>query len=80
MPIFTNLNWQIGSTPKPPPPCFPSKYPYQELDNVVMMPHRGADHRMEHLQLRLRTMLSERINQASQGISLPSQISPKRGY
>lgn len=62
------------------PPCFPSKYPYQELDNVVMMPHRGADHRMEHLQLRLRTMLSERINQASQGISLPSQISPKRGY
>lgn len=89
MPIFTNLNWRIRSTPCPDtfpytsdddaPPCFPSKYPYQELDNVVMMPHRGADHRMEHLQLQLRAMLSKGINQLSQRISPPSRISPNQG-
>ena len=62
------------------PPCFPSNYPYQELDNVVMMPHRGADHRMIHLKQRLITMLAERINQASRHQTLPSKISPARGY
>ncbi len=61
-------------------PCFPSEYPYQELDNVVMTPHRGADYRMEHLQKRLRSMLAERINQAAQGIDLPNKISPQHGY
>lgn len=61
-------------------PCFPSQYPYQELDNVVMIPHRGSDHRMEHLQLRLRTLLAERINQAAQGVGLPNKISPQQGY
>lgn len=61
-------------------PCFPSQYPYQELENVVMLPHRGADHRMIQLQVRLRSMLCDRINQLSQGESIPNQINLKLGY
>lgn len=62
------------------PPCFPSQYPFQELDNVVMLPHRGADHRMERLQIQLRTMLCERINQASRGQTMPNKINLQLGY
>lgn len=61
-------------------PCFPSDFPYQDLDNVVMLPHRGADHRMEHLQIRLRSMIAERINQASRTEPLPDRINLHLGY
>ncbi|BDS08553.1 hypothetical protein NT6N_35930 [Oceaniferula spumae] len=63
-----------------PPPCFPSKHPYHELENLVMTPHRGSDYRMETLQHRLRNLIVERINQAAEGIPLPNKVSVKHGY
>ncbi len=56
----------------------PANYPFHELDNVVMSPHRGGatmdTHplRMEHL--------ARLINSAVQGEEIPNQIDMKRGY
>lgn len=61
-------------------PCFPSQYPYQKLDNLVMLPHRGSDHRMKRLQEHLISMLCERINQLSLGQAIPNQVNLSLGY
>lgn len=72
-----NFPFQASETAKE---CYPSKFPYHELENVVMSPHRGADYRIQALQQRLCKMLAERINLAAKGENLPDKINPKRGY
>lgn len=62
------------------PPCLPANLPYQDLDNVLILPHRGSDHRMKHLQQRLHSMLAEQINLFTQGLTPASPIDPLRGY
>jgi phosphoglycerate dehydrogenase-like enzyme len=50
----------------------PSQYPFHELDNVVMSPHRGGDEvgidamRMQHL--------AELLNAAARGEEMPNRV------
>lgn len=57
---------------------WPANYPFHELDNVVMSPHRGGDTqdtewlRMEHL--------AQLLNAAARGEPLPNRVDLARGY
>ena len=56
----------------------PADFPFHELENVVMSPHRGGGAlegdllRMEHL--------AQMLNLAAQGQALPNRVEPERGY
>ena len=56
----------------------PSQYPFHELDNVVMSPHRGGDEvgidavRMQHL--------AELLNAVARGEDMPNRVNIEAGY
>jgi phosphoglycerate dehydrogenase-like enzyme len=56
----------------------PSQYPFGELDNVVLSPHRGGDEmdidaaRMQHL--------AELLNAAARGDEIPNRVNLEAGY
>jgi len=56
----------------------PSRFPFHELDNVVMSPHR-AGHCAETETLRARE-LALALNSAALGEEIPSRVDPERGY
>lgn len=56
----------------------PSRYPFSELDNVVMTPHL-AGHSEDTENMRV-AALAELLNLAVAGESLPNSVDPKRGY
>jgi phosphoglycerate dehydrogenase-like enzyme len=56
----------------------PANYPFHELDNVVMSPHRGGD-TLETDRLRM-DHLARLLNAAVQGESVPNQVNLDRGY
>ena len=56
----------------------PSQYPFHELANVVMSPHRGGDS-METEKLRM-THLAILLNAAAQGKAIPNQVDVAKGY
>ncbi len=56
----------------------PSKYPFHELDNVVMSPHRGGDAReIESLRM---ARLADLLNAAARGEPLPNRVDLSAGY
>lgn len=65
----TREEW--GSTP-------PSEFPFNELDNVVMSPHRGGHVKSTEL-LRM-TALAELLNAAVRGEEIPNKVDLKAGY
>ena len=56
----------------------PSSYPFQELDNVVMSPHR-AGHSRETDRLRMEH-LAELLNTAARGEDIPNKVDLDAGY
>ena len=57
---------------------FPSQYPFQELDNVVMSPHRGGmDEQSEQLGM---TQIAAMLNAAARGEPMPNRVDVKSGY
>ena len=56
----------------------PSRFPYHELENVVLSPHR-AGHCAETEQLRA-THLAAMLNAAARGEEMPFRVDPERGY
>ena len=56
----------------------PSRFPFHELDNVVMSPHRGGDEigieaaRMQHL--------AQLLNVAARGEEMPNRVNREAGY
>jgi phosphoglycerate dehydrogenase-like enzyme len=56
----------------------PSKYPFHELDNVVMSPHLGG-HSDATEKLRI-AELADMLNTAAKGEPLPNPVDPHRGY
>jgi phosphoglycerate dehydrogenase-like enzyme len=56
----------------------PSHYPFHELDNVVLSPHRGGDEvgidavRMQHL--------ADLLNSAARGADMPNRVNLEAGY
>lgn len=58
----------------------PSAYPFHELDNVVMSPHRAGMGGVDDLEHRRYALLAEALNQAASGQPLPNRVDPTRGY
>jgi len=57
---------------------FPADYPFHELDNVVMSPHRGgATQETESLRM---THLANMLNTAIQGNPMPNLVDLQAGY
>ena len=56
----------------------PSQFPFHELDNVVMSPHRGGDEvgidevRLQHL--------ADLLNAAARGEEMPNGVNLEAGY
>jgi phosphoglycerate dehydrogenase-like enzyme len=56
----------------------PSQFPFRELDNVVLSPHRGGDEvgidtlRMQHL--------ADLLNTAARGADMPNRVNLAAGY
>jgi phosphoglycerate dehydrogenase-like enzyme len=56
----------------------PASYPFHELENVVMSPHRaGGSDQTERLRLRA---LADLLNAAAAGLPIPNQVDLGRGY
>jgi phosphoglycerate dehydrogenase-like enzyme len=56
----------------------PSKYPFHELDNVVMSPHRGGDDAdIERLRM---AHLARLLNAAARDEPMPNRVDLKAGY
>lgn len=56
----------------------PADFPFHELDNVVMSPHRGGG-ALEVETLRM-THLAELLNSAARGEAIPNKVDLKAGY
>ena len=56
----------------------PGEYPWEDLDNLVLSPHR-AGHVRETESLRMRA-LAELLNHTARGLPLPNQVDPDLGY
>ena len=56
----------------------PSRYPFHELDTVVMSPHM-AEHALETESQQI-AELAEMLNAAARGDALPNPVEPERGY
>jgi phosphoglycerate dehydrogenase-like enzyme len=58
----------------------PSSFPFEELENVVLSPHRGGAARENEVEaLRMRA-LAELLNAAARGEEVPNRVDVKRGY
>ncbi|MCS7038226.1 MAG: 2-hydroxyacid dehydrogenase [Anaerolineae bacterium] len=58
----------------------PSDYPFHELDNVVLSPHRGGMAGGQDLERRRLEALAAMLNTAARGEPLPNRVDPTRGY
>lgn len=58
----------------------PSKFPFHELDNVVMSPHRGGAFRLEELERRRMEHLARLLNAAVRGEPMPNPVDLALGY
>ncbi|MBX3473707.1 MAG: hydroxyacid dehydrogenase [Planctomycetes bacterium] len=64
--------------PQDDQPTMPSEYPFHELCNVVLSPHRGG-HVRETEALRMRALASL-LNHAAAGREMPQRVELQRGY
>lgn len=58
----------------------PSRFPYHELDNVVMSPHRGGAFRLEELERRRMSDLACTLNAFVRGEEVPHRVDIHAGY
>ena len=58
----------------------PSEYPFHELDNVVMSPHRGGAFRLEELESRRMHDLAVTLNALASGGPVPHRVNLEAGY
>lgn len=58
----------------------PSAYPFAELDNVVMSPHRAGAGGAETVELRRMAGLAELLNAAARGDGMPNRVDLDAGY
>ena len=57
----------------------PANYPFHELDNVVMSPHRAGGLGVDEVELRRMAALAEMLNALKRGDDVPA-VDLKRGY
>ena len=58
----------------------PSRFPFWELDNVVMSPHRGGAFGSTEMEQRRMDQLAEILNAAATGSPLPNRVDIEAGY
>ena len=58
----------------------PSRFPFHELDNVVMSPHRGGAFRLEELERRRMSDLAHTLNAFARGEEIPHRVDLEAGY
>lgn len=58
----------------------PSAFPFHELDNAVLSPHRGGMGGAEEIETLRYTTLAELLNAAARGEAIPNHIHLSRGY
>lgn len=58
----------------------PSDYPLNELDNVVMSPHRAGGGGAHEVELRRMHAIAESLNAAARGESIPHRMNLDAGY
>jgi phosphoglycerate dehydrogenase-like enzyme len=58
----------------------PSNYPFHELDNVVMSPHRGGGVEVDEMEFVRMEGLADLLNHAARGEALPNRVDLERGY
>ena len=58
----------------------PSRFPFHELDNVVMSPHRGGAYRMEELEKQRMRDLAVTLNAIERGEPVPHRVDVRAGY
>ena len=58
----------------------PSRFPFHELDNVVMSPHRGGAYRMEELEKQRMRDLAVVLNAIARGQPPPHPVDVRAGY
>lgn len=58
----------------------PSKFPFHQLDNVVMSPHRGGAYRHPENELLRLAELAKSLNAAARGEAMPNSVNLEAGY
>jgi len=58
----------------------PSEYPFHELDNVIMSPHRGGAFRLEELEKKRMTDLAHTLNALARNETAPHRVDLHAGY
>jgi phosphoglycerate dehydrogenase-like enzyme len=58
----------------------PSAFPFHELENVVLSPHRGGMGGAEEIETLRYTALAQLLNAAANGEAIPNRIDLSRGY
>lgn len=67
-------------TPEAQANTSPSKFPFHELDNVVMSPHRGGAFRLQELEHRRMTDLADTLNALARNDPVPHRVDLHAGY
>ncbi|MCK5584997.1 hydroxyacid dehydrogenase, partial [Candidatus Bipolaricaulota bacterium] len=58
----------------------PSQFPFHELENVVMSPHRGGAFQLEELERRRMADLAHTLNAIARGEDVPHRVDIRAGY
>jgi phosphoglycerate dehydrogenase-like enzyme len=58
----------------------PSEFPFHELDNVVMSPHRGGAFMADDTERRRVEALARVLNALARGVPAPNRVDVERGY
>jgi phosphoglycerate dehydrogenase-like enzyme len=58
----------------------PSAYPFHELDNVVLSPHRAGTGGAEEIEMRRMAHLASLLNAAAAGDEMPNRVDIEAGY
>jgi len=58
----------------------PADYPFHDLDNIVMSPHRAGNLNQTDIEVLRMTHLAELLNQAAKGTPMANRVDPEKGY
>ena len=58
----------------------PADYPFHDLDNIVMSPHRAGSLNQTDIEGLRMSQLAELLNQAAQGTHMGNRVDPEKGY
>jgi phosphoglycerate dehydrogenase-like enzyme len=72
--------YRYPSTPEERANTQPSRFPFHELDNVVLSPHRGGAYRTAELEEQRMRDLATSLNAAARGEPIPYPVDLAAGY